>query len=264
MKQGLQGSLFSALLLLLAGLAAAAPAAPEHDPWADPEFRRQFLGTYGVLGEVEPRLSPEERATLEKIIPLMSGDLAKAAEQLAAGITPQSSGLLDFTLGNIYFQLDRLEESERNYRKALEKFPNFLRAQKNLGLVCVRRGEMAGAVRAFTRMIELGGGDSLSYGLLGQAHSALEDFLSAESAYRQALLLQPDSLEWKLGLARCLFRQQKFAEAASLCGELVEKNPERTDFWQLQASAFLGMKEPPRRPRTSRCSSAWEGPAPRC
>jgi tetratricopeptide (TPR) repeat protein len=93
-------------------------------------------------------------------------------------------------------------------------------------------------------MIELGGGDSLSYGLLGQAYAAQEDFLSAESAYRQALLLQPDSLDWKMGLVRSLFRQQKLAEAVTLCAELIEQYPDRADLWQLQASAYLGLKEP--------------------
>jgi tetratricopeptide (TPR) repeat protein len=152
--------------------------------------------------------------------------------------------VLDFTLGNIRFQQDRLEDAEKGYRAAVEKFPSFLRAHKNLGLVYARSGRMAEAIQAFTLMIELGGGDGLSFGLLGQAYAAQENFLSAESAYRQAAMLQPDSLDWKLGLARCLFKEQKFAEAAALCGELIERQPGRVDFWQLQAAAYLGMKEP--------------------
>ncbi|HEV8334910.1 MAG TPA: tetratricopeptide repeat protein [Candidatus Polarisedimenticolia bacterium] len=233
-----------ARLALLTLVLGAVPALAGEDPWKSPEFQKQFLGTYGVLAEVEPRLSPEERAVLEKIIPLLSGNLAKAAEQLAAATTPASSALLDFTLGNIHFQLDQPDEAEKHYRRAVEKFPSFLRAYKNLGLVCVRLGNTADAIKAFTRMIELGGGDALSYGLLGQAYSAQEDFLAAESAYRQALLLQPDSLDWKVGLVRCLFREQKLAEAVAMCGELIEKYPDRADLWQLQASAYLGLKEP--------------------
>ena len=110
----------------------------------------------------------------------------------------------------------------------------------------MRSGDMAGAIRALTKMIELGGGDGLTYGLLGQAYASQGDFLGAESAYRQALLLVPDSLDWKLGLTRCLFKMERFVEAADLCGDLMAKHPERTDLMVLQASAFLGMKEPRR------------------
>jgi tetratricopeptide (TPR) repeat protein len=236
------------ILAALGGVAICTALAGEPEEsreiWNDPRFRRQFLGTYGVLGELEPRISLEERDQLEKIIPLLSTDLGKAAEQLSAIVTPNSSATLDFTLANVNFQLDRLEEAVRWYRSALEKFPSFLRAHKNLGLTYTRLGDTANAIPAFTRMIELGGGDGLTYGLLGRALSAREDFLSAESAFRQAVLLQPDSLEWRLGLIRCLFRLQKYEEAASLCGELLGKHPDRSEFWQLQANAFLGLNQP--------------------
>jgi Flp pilus assembly protein TadD len=236
------------VILLLAVCAAAVAGPLRADDgaglWKDPEFQKRFLGTYGVLGELEPRLTPEERAQLEKVIPLMSTDLRAAAQALAPLVAPKSSAIFDFTLGNLHFQLDELDEAERRYRAALEKFPDFLRASKNLALLCVRAGRMAEAIGPFTRVIQLGGGDALTYGLLGHAYAAQQQFLPAESAYRQAALLQPEALDWKLGLARSLFRQQKHDQTAALCAEMIEKHPERTDLWLLQASAYIGMKEP--------------------
>ena len=85
----------------------------------------------------------------------------------------------------------------------------------------MRTGDMPAAIRALTKMIELGGGDGLTYGLLGQAYASQNDFLSAESAYRQALLLSPDSLDWKLGLTRCLFKQQRYELATKKFVELL-------------------------------------------
>lgn len=235
--------------LFLAALGAAvligaARADETPDPWKNVEFQKSFLGTYGVLGEVEPRLSPVERAQIEKVIPLMSTDLKAAAQALAPLATDKASALFDFTLGNIHFQLDELDQAEKEYAAAITKFPSFLRAHKNLAVVSVRTGKMPQAIKSFTRMIELGGGDALSYGLLGHAYTAEQDFLGAESAYRQALMLQPDSLDWKLGLARTLFKQQKYAETASLCSGMLEAHPDRTDLWILQAGAWVGLKEP--------------------
>lgn len=255
----LPGVLLSVILIVPAAMPApaspASPAAPASDDaatpanlsiWKDPEFQKSFLLSYGVLADREPKLTPQEREALEKVVPLMGTDLSAAATALAALVKPDANALFDFTLGNVQFQLDRVEDAKRSYGSAVQKLPTFLRAWKNLGLAAMRTGDMPGAIRALTKMIELGGGDGLTYGLLGQAHASQGDFLSGESAYRQALLLSPESLDWKLGLTRCLFKEERFAEAAELCAGLIAKNPERTDLMLLQASAFLGMKEPRR------------------
>src|SRR6185295_14346356 len=82
--------------------AGAAPAPPspspsdagsELDAWKDPEFRKSFMGSYGVLAEREPKLSPQEREALEKIVPLLGSDLPAAETALAALVKPDGSAL---------------------------------------------------------------------------------------------------------------------------------------------------------------------------
>ena len=51
---------------------------------------------------------------------------------------PDCSAILDFTLGGIQFQQDKLAEALANYQTAVEKFPSFRRAWRNLGLIHVR------------------------------------------------------------------------------------------------------------------------------
>jgi tetratricopeptide (TPR) repeat protein len=41
-----------------------------------------------------------------------------------------------------------------------------------------------------------------------------------------------------------VFRQQKFEDAATLLDGLIERYPEKVDFWMLQAHSYLGMKQP--------------------
>src|SRR5262249_55450730 len=124
------------------------------------------------------------------------------------------------------------------------KFPSFRRAWRNLGMIHVGAGRFDDAIAAFTRMIELGGGDGYAFGLLGHAYAQKQDYQPAEAAYRNALLLQPDNTEWRLGLTRCVFRQQKYEDAANLLDALLQRYPDKSEFWLLQAHTFLGMKQP--------------------
>ncbi len=231
-----------------AGDKIAAPAAIPGEfggnIWNDPVFKKQFIASYGINSEVEPRVTAEEIAVLEKIRPLMAEDLKKAEGVLRRQIKPESSAILDFTLGSIYFQQDNMIDAQENYLKAITKFPNFRRAWRNVGLIYVRGGKYDEAINAFTRMIELGGGDAYSFGLLGFAYASKQDYQAAEAAYRNALLLQPDNTEWRLGITRCVFKQQKFEDAATLLEVLIARYPDKTDFWSLQAQAYLGMKQP--------------------
>ncbi len=240
-------------LVLLSGLLALSPLARANRAdvqaeiaamWRDPAFQKQFVGTYGANAEIEPRVTPEEVAILEKIRPLMADNLPQAEQQLRKLMKPDCSAVLDFTLGSIQFQQDRMDLALNNYRRAVEKFPSFRRAWRNLGLIHARDGRNDEAIRAFTRMIELGGGDGYSYGLLGFAYAASQDHQAAEASYRNALLLQPDNTEWRFGLTRCAFKQEKFEDAATLLDSLIERYPDNAEFWLLQAHTYLGMKQP--------------------
>jgi len=236
--------MLAALALAAAGTVRAGEA-ESLALWSDPEFERQFLGTYGVNAEIEPRVTVVEKDLMEKVPALMraEGGLEKASAFLEKNWKPASSAILDFTLGNIGFQQNDLETAAAWYTWAIQKFPSFQRAHKNLGLVQVRAGAYDKAVTPLTRAIELGATDGLTFGLLGYAYLMTERFSQAESAYRQAMMLQPDTVDWKLGLVRALFKERKHEEAATLCGDLIRGDPSRPDYWLLQANAFLGMKQ---------------------
>jgi tetratricopeptide (TPR) repeat protein len=237
---------------LLGCLYAPSPAFAREDEdlalgalWRNETFRRQFLGSYGMQAEVEPRVTTVEQTELEKIAALMAqkGGLEKARAYLSPLVKPANTAVFDFTLGSVYFQQEQLHAAAQWYAKAVAKFPSFLRAHKNLGVVRVRLGEYGPAVESLTRAIELGAKDGVTFGLLGYAFLMTEQATSAETAYREAILLQPVVPDWKMGLARCLFKLRKYEEAAALCAELIARQPGRAELWLLQANAFLGMKD---------------------
>jgi tetratricopeptide (TPR) repeat protein len=229
-------------------------AAPVEEPfqdavelalWDDPAFRRALIESYKSETELEPKVLEEEREPLWAVLELVSKDrMAEAQKEIARLATPAASAVFDFTKGNLHLQREELAEAAAAYQLAVDKFPKFRRAWKNLGLVHLRRGDLEPARRAFTRVIELGGGDALTYGLLGFAHTGLGHALAAESAYRQAVLLDPATKDWKMGLAKSFFDQKRFTDASALCAEMLAVEPERHDLWLLQANAYLGQGQP--------------------
>lgn len=213
--------------------------------WNDPDFTRRLIGSYGFASEVEPRMTPEEQATYrDKVVPVLREDPSKAIPLLSKLISPSSSAVFDFTLGNIYFQNEDLTNGVRHLRAALAKFPDYRRAQKNLAFALVREGQYAEAIPALTRTVILGGGDGKVFGLLGFAHLNQGRFASAEGAYQQALVFEPDNADFKLGLVKCAVASAKYDQALALLDELIEQFPERESLWSVQANVYIQKEEP--------------------
>ncbi len=230
-------------LLILPAKVAGIQDLSAHDHWKDPSFIQHFMGSYGVQSETEPTISVEEKELFDQLIKTAAEDTSAAITLLTEALTTESSAALDFTLGNLNFQQDRLEEAANNYQDGLKKFPNFLRAHKNLGMTLFKSGRQSDAIPSFTKAIELGGEDGNLYGLLGHAYLQKGRHISAETAFRKALLFMPDYEAWQEGLASCLLQQGQFAEAVSLFNELLATNPGNPVYWLAQADALLGKGE---------------------
>lgn len=247
------------LLLLPLPLWAQEPPKPEITPRSTtltpaeravlqgPEFERRLAESYLSESDVEPKLTPKEREQMLAVMQEIGAEKFDAAmatlKSLAAA---EASAVFDFTLANLHYQRDELADAARSYEVAVAKHPRFRRAWANLGQVAYGDGDFSRARRAFARVVELGGGDAVVFGLLGVCHSRSADDIAAESAFRMASLLAPDTVDWKMGLAESLFRQRRFADAASLFRTLVDQHPERADLWKFEGEAQAMLGEPMR------------------
>lgn len=218
--------------------------------WRDPVFQKRLMGSFGVNSEIEPVLSPEQQTVYDEVVRLMNEDQRNEAESLMKealqdevfGKAP-GSALFSFTLGNLYFQAGRSRPAAAAFLDALKKFPDFRRAHQNLGIIYVQNGMAEKAIEHFTRTIQLGGADGPLFGLLGTSYIMTEQPVPAEAAFRNALLLTPEVDDWKLGLVRALFAQEKFKEALALLEPLLAKKPDDVTLWTLAATAHLGMED---------------------
>ncbi|WP_309386571.1 tetratricopeptide repeat protein [Cerasicoccus frondis] len=234
------------LAAIPAGLAAQtsidfSAAAPNFN---DPEWAERFVGSYGFLSGAEPKVSPEEVELLQDLIELMKVNARAASARLNDEINDDSSAALMFVLANLYFQQSELDLAEEYYLKAVEKFPDFRRAHKNLGLLNVQKQDYAEALKHLSRAIELGEQDGRNYGLMGYAYLSQEKYLSAEEAYRDAIQQQPDKRDWKLGLAQALLASERYEEVITLMDEMLQSEPDNATLWILQSNAYLGHGQP--------------------
>ncbi|MBM3863548.1 MAG: tetratricopeptide repeat protein [Verrucomicrobia bacterium] len=250
--------LFSALVLLqpLAAPALADFVIPPANLFRDPKFVAEFVGSYGILSDVEPRVSADEQAVLAEIRELFEQSKFDAAEQrLTAFIREvrqpsdpekepgEVSPSMIFVLGNLYFQANRPDEARRAFLEAIRRFPRFRRAHANLGYLHISRNQPAEALPMLQKAVELGESSARAFGLIGYCHLLGKHPVAAENAYRQACLLDAESRDWNLGLAQALMAQEKNAEAASLIGTLIQRNPNDRQLWLQQTNALLAQEK---------------------
>ena len=231
------------LLLLFQFIGHAKEKNPMIALWKDSTFQKEFTASYGTLSGYEPDISELEKARLRELIKIIRQKPLDAIKELASQINSNDSAAFDFILANLYFQEGQLEEAEQYYQSAVKKYPSFRRAYKNLGLVQIQSNDFVSAIESLSKSMELGLVDGRAYGLLGYSYLTEGDYLPAEAAYRQAILMQPDVLDWKLGLARCLLEMEDFKGAVSIFNTLILEDPTNADYWVLQSNAFIAMDQ---------------------
>lgn len=196
------------------------------------------MGDYGFRSEVEPRISKSESFILREVIAKSENNLEEAIVYLEEKIENDSSAALDFALGTMYYQSNRMSRSAQAYGRAIEKFPSFLRAHKNLGLVNVSLENLEFATKHLAKAISLGENDGSTFIALGYCHLSLDRLVSAENAYRMGLLLFPGSKDGLNGLINCLDQAGRYVEVLNLLDELLESDPQNSRYLEVRASAL--------------------------
>lgn len=240
-------TLFALLLVLHSGSAdlRAQPveAAPADALWQSPAFRRAFTASYGVDARIEPKVSSEEKTVLDAVARSMAAnDREGAVGKLRAAPGLNDRPALIFALGNLRFEQGRVDDAVENFTRALELYPNFRDAHRNLAVAHVRRGNLEAARPHLVRALELGARDGLTLGLLGECHARAGHHQPALQAYRLAQLTMPEEGQWKLGEARALRQLDDPLASAEIYRQLLEARATDVGLWLGQADALLQLE----------------------
>ena len=208
-----------------------------------PNFRRRFMALNGVHEPIEPKLTPEDRPLQNSILPWIKENPKKAIELIEAKLGPTTNPAFLNILGNLYYQIGDYKNSEHYMLKALEQFPSLRRSWRTSALGYVQINALQKAVQPLLKVIELGGGDAQSYGLLAYAYLNAEKYESALAAYRMARMFDPDSFDFRRGQAICLLQAHQLQSAIALFDELILESPKEASFWMAQANAFISANQ---------------------
>jgi len=230
----------SSKTLLFFSLAAAllGPAFAS-EPKLDP--KRIINESSSFLKEREPEMTEEEYALYQKVVTMLSSNPSFAVKLLEAMSTDKEepSPAFQFILGNAYYAAGENEKAEANYRSSVKRYPTFLRAWVNLGILYYSTARYAEAVPCFSRAVVLGDRDSTTFGLLGYCLEKEGDLVSAEMAYMQALSGDPSNVDWKEGLLGICIGGKQFTRAESLVKNLIKERPSEARYWLAYANILL-------------------------
>ena len=155
--------------------------------------------------------NPEVQDLLDKAdIFFRKGEL-KAAEQqylLAASKDPRCSKAYS-RLGIIYLETgEDWQDAEAAFRQALKTDAQNGYILNNLGLVLYNQDRFADAIRHFELAVRQDEFNANRHANLGKAYMAMRQYAKAESAFKKALKLEPNEMEYKDLLAEAIEKKQ--------------------------------------------------------
>lgn len=217
----------------------------EEQSFDNPEFRARFAASYVAAGSTNPNITAAEKGLFDQVVPLIGSDPNAAIAMIEGGIGAESSAAFDYILGNLYYQENNVSSAVNAYAKAIEKFPNYAQAYYNMGRAYVAEGDYAKALVGLQKALSFDGGDGTLYGLIGYCYLNLDKPATALDAYNFAIMMAPESKDWRLGKLQCLIALERSDEAIGLLYEFIKEEPSKADWWKLQANQFLaaGMNE---------------------
>ena len=162
-----------------------------------------------------------------------------------------SSSRLWFALGFANFKLDRNEEAERAFRKAIELDPKFAPAFAYLGLIRARTGAYGEAISLYESALR-------ADAKLGVVHHLIADAMLKQNAdpraiethLREAVEMDPAFTPARLSLGKLFMRSQRWADAVAQFEEVIKLDPNVPEAYYQLGLAYGRLK------RTSDAQSA--------
>ncbi|EDY83982.1 tetratricopeptide repeat domain protein [Verrucomicrobiia bacterium DG1235] len=233
------------LLCLVGSATLSAQFKTDQEFWSQPHITEGFEASYAIRAKNEPDLTEEEQVVVKQVLDQLQLDNNKetALATILRANGPDATAAYDFIAANFYAEKGDLKNAIKYYDQAAKKFPSFLRAVRNGAIMKVKEGRYEAARKDFTKAINLGAKDTTTMGLLGLCYVNTEKYFSAETAYREAIVLDPDVKDWQVGLAKSLLQQRKYEEGIAVLEQILVDDPENDILWSSAANAFLGLED---------------------
>jgi tetratricopeptide (TPR) repeat protein len=193
------------------------------------------------LKDREPAMTAEEYPVYEKVAALLTTqpDFAiTLLEGMMAEKEPPSPAF-ELVLGNAYNSVGQKDKAESHYLNAVKRYPTFIRAWNDLGVLYYSMDRYAEAVPCLSKSVALGTHDPNTFGLLGYCLERTGKRVPAEMSYMQALSGDPDNTDWMAGLLCIYVEAKQFGPAESLVRNLIKIKPAEAGYWLAYANILV-------------------------
>lgn len=257
-------SLAAASLLLLS--AASAQNSPAHPEQSAPASAPAAATAQSPATEVAPNRAKayfhDAMAAIYEDEAVSTGRpeyVTHAVEEYkAALIADPTSASLNDALADLYLRIGRVRDAEATARGLLKLSPDNLEAHKLLGRIYLRQlGEAQNAVSSsspsgnvldqaiteFEKIVSLEPKDVENHMILGQLYGIRHDEAKAEEQFKLARVIEPDSEDAVLNLARLYAENNDVAQAA----KVIENVPMENRTAKMEAAlgaAYDQLKQP--------------------
>ena len=137
-----------------------------------------------------------------------------------------SASRLWFALGFANFKLDKTEEAERAFRKAIDLDPKFAPAFAYLGLIRARTGSYSEAISLYESALRSDPKLVVVHHLIADAMLKINaDPPLIEKHLRQSIEMDPTFTPARLALGKLFMRSQRWAEAVSELEQAIKLDP---------------------------------------
>jgi len=207
------------------------------------DSKRIINESANFLKNREPEMTAEEFALYERVVTMLTNRPDFALKLLEGMINEKEppSPAFEFILGNAYYSTGDNAKAEASYDHALKRYPDFLRAWANLGVIYYTTGRYTQAVTCFAKCVSLGDRDPTTFGLLAYSLEQEKKVVQAEMAYMQALAGDPANADWLEGLLRIYLDGRQYGRAEWLVKDLIKQRPKETRFWLAYANILVAL-----------------------
>ncbi len=218
--------------------------------FSNPQFVSRFLGSYGVNSNLNPELLQSDIRLLKYIEPLVQENTSEAIDYLLPKMDEDSTAAINFTLAQLYFQNGEPDKSIPYYERAIQLFPDFMRAHRGLGIAYIQNEDLEENEKCelgmpfLLKAMELGQPGGLVHGFMGYCHLVTGNYSSAVTTFKMARAFQPNNIDWKIGEAKALLASGDYLYASLLLDELIRQFPQNIDLLLLQANSYAALNQP--------------------
>ena len=188
----------------------------------------------------QPIVTKEEAKQLADFQLRVETEPKQAIADFVEFLVEKESPALRFALAVYYLQESDLKKGASHLKKVIAQKPDYHQARFEYAKVLLQQENFKAGATELTTLLQSEFPQKLDcWKFLGYCHMALNKSAAAETAYRQALVLDASNQALVRHLIRSLFAQEKFEEARPLIRQQLKADPINAKWWELLAGADL-------------------------